>query len=84
MNLNTWYKLSMAVHSTAIDVSVNGVPWEHTTRCAVSLWGSGDIWWGEYGGALQLCAESPVCSDRAHDCGRCGDDEWGIGGVADA
>ena len=31
VNLNTWYKLSMAVHSTAIDVSVNGVPWEHTT-----------------------------------------------------
>ena len=31
VNLNTWYKLSMAVHSTSIDVSVNGVPWEHTT-----------------------------------------------------
>ena len=31
VNLNTWYKLSMAVHSSSIDVSVNGVPWEHTT-----------------------------------------------------
>ena len=31
VNLNTWYKLSMAVHSSLIDVSVNGVPWEHTS-----------------------------------------------------
>ena len=30
VNLNTWYKVSMAVHSSLIDVSVNGVPWEHT------------------------------------------------------
>jgi hypothetical protein len=31
VSLNTWYKLSMAVHSTSIDVSVNGVPRLHTT-----------------------------------------------------
>jgi hypothetical protein len=31
VNLNTWYKLSMAVHSSSIDVSVNGVPSVHTS-----------------------------------------------------
>ena len=31
VNLNTWYKVSMAVHSSLIDVSVNGVAWEHTS-----------------------------------------------------
>jgi hypothetical protein len=30
VNLNTWYKVSMAVHSSLIDVSVNGVLREHT------------------------------------------------------
>jgi len=30
VNLNTWYKVSMAVHSSSIDVFVNGVPWVHT------------------------------------------------------
>ena len=31
VNLNTWYKVSMAVHSSSIDVFVNGVAWEHTS-----------------------------------------------------
>ena len=31
VNLNTWYKVSMAVHASLIDVSVNGVAWEHTS-----------------------------------------------------
>ena len=30
VNLNTWYKVSMAVHSSLIDVSMNGVPRIHT------------------------------------------------------
>ena len=39
VNLNTWYKLSMAVHSTSIDVSVNGVPRVHTTDAQFSSGG---------------------------------------------
>ena len=53
-------------------------------RWAVSVWGSGDIWWGEHGGAFQLCAEPPVCRDGANDDGRCSDHERSIGGIADA
>src|SRR5215471_6830011 len=30
VNLNTWYKVSMAVHASSIDVSVNGVARVHT------------------------------------------------------
>jgi hypothetical protein len=39
VSLNTWYKLSMAVHSTSIDVSVNGVPKLHTTDAQFSSGG---------------------------------------------
>ena len=39
VNLNTWYKVSMAVHSSLIDVSVNGVAWEHTSDAQFSSGG---------------------------------------------
>src|SRR4029077_3608296 len=48
VNLNTWYKVSMAVHSSSIDVSVNGVPWVHTADAqfpsgGVAIFGGEDM-----------------------------------------